>query len=531
MATKTTTQTSYRWRILALLFAATTINYMDRSILGVLAPTLQYHVFHWTDNQFAWINVAFKAAYAIGLLTMGGLIDRLGSRIGYTLSIGIWSLFGMLHALVKPAFGFVGFIFARFGLGFGEAGNFPAANKTIAEWFPKKDRAFAFGLVNAGSNVGAVLAPLLIPLIVAVNGDNWQYAFLLTGGFSLVWVILWLIAYKKPEDHPKVSTSELDYINSDNAVESKERIPWIKVLGVKQTWGFAIGKLTDAAWFFYLFWGGKFLHDQFGLNIKELALPLITIYVLADVGSILGGYTSSAFIKKGWTVNKARKLTMLGCAILILPVMFSVNIDTVFSVNEQFYNKIKVETYKKTQVVEVNGKYKNQKVEKNIPQTVVEQLTALEGKIFTSGRDFIEAVKVNTATIVPAGDPDYITRMEPTIVDAARSNNKYWIAIILIAIAAASHQAWSANLYTIVSDVFPKKATASVSGIGGMVGISAAMAVDIVLGSRLTDLGTNGYFIVFFVAGIMYTLILGIIHLVMPQLKPLDENLNIEIKK
>jgi ACS family hexuronate transporter-like MFS transporter len=290
----------YRWRICALLFLATTINYMDRSILGVLAPTLQYHVFHWSDKDYATINIAFKVAYAIGMLTMGAVIDRFGSRIGYAVSIGIWSVFGMLHAAVRPAFSLLGFSVARFGLGLGESGNFPAAIKTVGEWFPKKERAFATGIFNAGSNVGAILAPIIIPLIVLPDGTHWQYAFLTTGVFSALWLALWLKTYRRPEIHPKLTKAELAYINSDSVAEiATQRLPWARVLPHRETWAFAVAKITDAAWWFYLFWTGKFLFDQFGLNIKSLALPLITIYLVADVGSVGGGWLSSHFIKKG----------------------------------------------------------------------------------------------------------------------------------------------------------------------------------------------------------------------------------------
>ena len=316
----------YRWRICALLFLATTINYLDRSILGVLGPTLQYKVFHWTDMDYANINIAFKTAYAIGLVTMGAFIDRLGTKVGFTISFTIWSLFSLLHAAVCPVlnifgytitrFGFYGFWVARFGLGFGEAGNFPAAIKTVGEWFPKKERALATGIFNAGSNVGAILAPLLIPLMVLPDGTGWQLPFLITG-LCGVWVFFWWKMYQRPEAHPRVSKEELAYINSDSVPEtSKEKVPWARVLPLRETWAFCVAKTTDAVWWFYLFWGGKFLYDQFGLNIKSLALPLITIYLLADGGSVAGGWLSSFFIKRGWPVNRARKTTLLLCALV-----------------------------------------------------------------------------------------------------------------------------------------------------------------------------------------------------------------------
>jgi ACS family hexuronate transporter-like MFS transporter len=227
----------YRYRILALLFLATTINYMDRSVIGVLGPTLRDTVFHWTNKEYAYINVSFKLAYAIGLLLMGRVVDRLGVKLGYTLAIGLWSFFGMMHAAVRPAFGFWGFLIARFGLGFGESGNFPCCIKAVAEWFPKKERAFATGVFNAGTNVGAILAPMIVPIIVdGATGRNWQWGFLTTGVFSAIWVLLWLSIYRRPEEHPRVSKDELGYILSDSAVETTEILPWAKVLPCKETW-------------------------------------------------------------------------------------------------------------------------------------------------------------------------------------------------------------------------------------------------------------------------------------------------------
>lgn len=420
---------NYRYRILGLLMFATTINYFDRSIIGVMAPTLE-KLFGWTNSDYANIMIAFKVAYAIGMLSMGGLIDRLGTRKGYTLSIIIWSFFGMLHALVRPGFSVIGFALARFGLGFGESGHFPAAIKTTAEWFPKKDRAFATGLFNAATSIGAIAAPFVVALIVDVNGNNWQIPFLITGVLSTVWIILWLRWYKKPEVHPKVTKEELAYIQSDSTVENEDKLPWIKVLDKKETWAFAVAKITDAVWWFYLFWGAKFLATTFGVDIKNIALPFFVIYLLADLGSIFGGYLSGAFMRKGWSVNKARKMTLLICGLIILPVSY-----------------------------------------------------------------------------------------------VAITDNK-WLAIVLIGIAAAGHQAWSANIFTLVSDVFPKKATASVVGIGGMVGAVAGILADKALGSVLDTAGNSGYFWAFLIAGFCYIIILGIVHLLMPKMTPLDENLN-----
>ena len=418
----------YRYRILALVFMATTINYFDRSIVGVMAPTLQT-LFSWTNKDYAAIMVSFKIAYGIGLLFMGGLIDRFGTKIGYTISIAIWSLFGMLHAAVRPAFSLIGFIAARFGLGIGESGNFPAAIKTVAEWFPKKDRAFATGIFDASTSVGAILAPFIVGAIVTVEGDNWQLPFLFTGVLSSLWVFLWIRTYKKPEFHPKLSKEELAYINSDSEEESDEKIPWFKLLPKRETWAFALTTITDGVWWFYLFWGAKFLAVQFDVDIKNIGLPFLIIFLMADAGSLLGGLASGALIKKGWSINKARKITLLVNAIIILPVA-----------------------------------------------------------------------------------------MVPVI-------GSKWLAVFLIGLGAAGHQSWSINSYTLVPDVFPKKATASVIGIGKMVGVAVAVIADLSLGAVLDTAGNSGYFWAFIIAGFSYISILGFVHLLMPHMTPLNDNL------
>jgi ACS family hexuronate transporter-like MFS transporter len=426
--TNTPKVSAYRYRILGMLIYATTVNYFDRSIIAVLAPTLS-ELFDWSNNDYANIMIFFKLAYAIGMITMGGIIDRLGTKKGYILSISIWSIFGMLHAAVRPAFSVIGFSIARFGLGFGESGHFPSAQKTVAEWFPKKDRAFATGIYNAATSLGAIAAPFVVGAIVHVNGKNWQIPFLITGVLSFVWVILWNRVYKKPEKHPKVSKAELDYIVSDSVVENTEKLPWKSVLPRRQTWAFAVGKITDAVWWFYLFWGAKFLAAEFGVNIKNIGVPFLIIYLLADSGSIFGGWISGYFMRKGWSINKARKLTLLMCALVILPVSYVA---------------------------------------------------------FTDSK---------------------------------------WIAVVLIGIAAAGHQAWSANLFTIVSDLFPKKAVASVTGIGGMVGALAGIVSDKALGRVLDSAGNTGYFWAFLISGTLYLFILGIVHLMIPKMNVLDENL------
>ena len=419
----------YRYRILALVFMATTINYFDRSIVGVMAPTLQ-KLFDWSNKDYASIMVSFKIAYGIGLLFMGSIIDQLGTKIGYTISIAIWSIFGMLHAAIKPAFSLPGFIVARFGLGIGESGNFPAAIKTVAEWFPKKDRAFATGIFDASTSVGAILAPFIVGAIVTVEGENWQIPFLFTGVLSAIWVVLWWRTYKKPELHSKLSKTELAYINSDSEVETTERIPWLKLFPKSETWAFALTTITDGVWWFYLFWGAKFLFEQFGVDINNIGLPFLVIFIMADAGSLLGGLASGALIKKGWSINKARKMTLLVNAIIILPVA-----------------------------------------------------------------------------------------MVPVIASK-------WIAVFLIGLGAAGHQSWSINSYTLVPDVFPKKATASVIGIGKMVGVAVAIVADITLGAVLDTADNSGYLWAFIIAGFSYILILGFVHLLMPKMTPLDDNLN-----
>jgi len=502
-----------------MLFAATTINYVDRSVLGVLGPTLQYKVFQWSDQDFALVNIAFKAAYAVGMLTMGAIIDRVGTRIGYMLSIGIWSIFGMLHAAVRPAFSLIGFSLARIGLGFGESGNFPAAIKTVAEWFPKKERAFATGIFNAGTGVGAILAPFMIPLIVWPDGTNWQFAFLTTGFFSAMWVVLWMRTYRRPEEHPKLSKEELAYINSDSAVETvTEKLPWRRVLPVRETWAYAVAKITDAVWWFYLFWGGKFLYDRYGLDIKGLGLPLIVIYVLAGGGSIAGGWLSSRLIKAGWTVNRARKTTMLICALFILPVMFSTQIGTRFNVDDRFFDRLKTETFTAEETKIVDGHETTQLTQETVSPETQAKLRTMAGQSFESAREFIDAV----GQIITAQEAK---RAESALMNSARSDKMYWLSVFLIALAASGHQAWSANIFTLVSDVFPKKATASVTGIGGMVGAVAGLLADYSMGQVLTASGPSGYFFAFLLAGSCYLVILLVVHLIMPKMTPLDENL------
>lgn len=407
---------NYRWLICALIFFATTINYIDRAVLGVLAPTLRTEI-GWTDQEYGYISAAFTLAYAIGFLFAGWFIDKIGTRFGYTIYLTIWSLAAAAHALVKTTFGFG---VARFALGIGESGNFPAAIKTVAEWFPKKERALATGIFNAGSNVGAIVAPLVVPWIALHWG--WQEAFIFTGLAGLIWIAFWLPLYHRPSEHPKLSKRELEHIESDPP-DPPAKISWVKLLPLKQTWAFSIGKfLTDAIWWFYLFWFPLFMNDRFGIDLRTIGLPMITVYLLADVGSVAGGWFSSALLKRNWTVNAARKTAMLVCALLILPVSFA-----------------------------------------------------------------------------------------PHVADP-------WVAVILIGVAAAAHQGFSANIFTTTSDMFPRKAVASVVGIGGFAGAMGGFFMN--LGAGWLKQNTGSYAIMFGIAAVVYLIALLIMHLLVPRLEP-----------
>jgi ACS family hexuronate transporter-like MFS transporter len=308
---------NFRWTIVAMIFLATTINYVDRQVIGILAPTLQKEI-GWSEIEYGYIVTAFTAAYAIGLLIMGRLIDVIGTKIGYIFALTGWSFAAMGHALARTVFGFG---FARFTLGIFEAGNFPAAIKTVAEWFPKKERAFATGLFNAGSNVGAIVAPLVVPWITITWG--WQEAFIFTGAAGFLWLILWFWLYEKPEKHKRLSKKEMEYIQSDPP-DTQVKIPWKQLLKYRGAWSFVVGKfLTDPAWWFYLYWIPSFLNKNYGITLTDIGIPLIIIYVMADVGSIGGGWLSSFFIKHGWSINKGRKVTMLICALTVVPIVFA----------------------------------------------------------------------------------------------------------------------------------------------------------------------------------------------------------------
>ncbi len=430
--------TRYRWMICALLFFAAAINYIDRQVIGILKPTLQDQ-FHFDERAYAAIVFSFQAAYAVGLLAAGRVMDRIGVRWGFAIAVIIWSLGAMAHALadwfpwlrlptvsidppaiVLLAGATAGFAIARVVLGLGEAGNFPASIKTVAEWFPKKERALATGIFNSGTNIGALLTPVLVPWITLRWG--WQWAFIATGLLGFVWVAWWLATYRAPEHHPRVSVAELAHIQSDPP-ESTVAIPWRRLFPHRQTWAFALGKfMTDPIWWLYLFWVPDFLKRNHGLDLKTMGLPLVVIYLVADVGSIGGGWMSSHFLKRGWTPNAARKTAMLVCALAVVPIMF-----------------------------------------------------------------------------------------------AAKATN-LWVAVGLVSLAAAAHQGWSANLFTLTSDMFPKRAVGSVTGIGGMAGSVGGMLIALIVGEILQK--TGSYVPIFIIAGSAYLVALLVIHLLAPKLAP-----------
>jgi ACS family hexuronate transporter-like MFS transporter len=316
-----------RWRICALLFWATTLSYVDRQVLGVLVPSLG-HALGWTQVDYGYIVTSFQVAYAVGLVFAGAVIDRLGTRIGYALSITVWGVAAASQALAGTVLAFAA---ARFALGLGEAGNFPAAIKTVAEWFPRRERAFAAGLFNAGSNIGALVAPIAVPIAASLWGL--RSGFLLTSVLSVLWLVTWLLYYRPPQRHPAVSARELDYIRGsgpvDSAAEARQasreiRVHWLQLLRHRQTWAFAAGKfLTDPVWWFLLFWLPKFLHQRYGLNLSGLGPPLIAIYLMADIGSILGGWVAGRLMRAGRSANAARKSAMLICAVAVVPIVLA----------------------------------------------------------------------------------------------------------------------------------------------------------------------------------------------------------------
>ena len=349
-----------RWIVVLLLFAATVINYVDRQMIGLLKPTLQRE-FRWDENTYADIIFYFQLAYAIGYLFFGHMVDRLGARIGYAISFIIWTAAHMLHAAARSATSFAA---VRFALGIGESGSFPSALKAVTEWFPKKERALATGLFNAGSNIGAIITPFIVAALTISYG--WRGAFIITGAVSSLWLVAWLLLYRRPRESKQVSVAELAHIESDPA-DPGANVPWLRVLRAKEAWAFAIGKfLTDPVWWMFLFWLPDFLHKRHGLDLKTFGPPVAAVYLISDLGSIGGGWLSSHLIHRGWSINAARKTTMLICALAVTPIFFAQYVDNL------------------------------------------------------------------------------------------------WAAVAIISLAAAAHQAWSANLYTLASDMFPRKAVGSV---------------------------------------------------------------------
>jgi ACS family hexuronate transporter-like MFS transporter len=427
---------NYRWTICGLIFFATTINYLDRAVISLLKSTLTSEM-HWDDGDYANVEIAFKLSYAIGLFLAGRVIDRLGTKKGYAWATGLWSLSAVAHALANSVFGFG---VARTALGLTEAGNFPAAIKTVAEWFPKKERALATGIFNSGANIGAIVAPLTVPFIALHYG--WKWTFVITGMLGFIWLFFWLRHYKAPKGHPKLSQEEYDYIHSDDVVveettseNNDTKYTWGKLLGYKQTWAFAIGKLlTDPIWWFYLFWLPDFLESQYQLKGTAVALPVATVYTISTVGSVWGGWLPMSFIKKNWSNFKARKTSMFIYALLVLPILFA-----------QYLGSINM-----------------------------------------------------------------------------------WLAVLVIGIAAAAHQAWSANIFTTASDMFPKKAVGSVTGIGGMFGSLGGILLSLLVQKQLfvhyRAIGQieTAYYIMFAVCGLAYVSAWLIMHWLAPKMEPVE---------
>lgn len=425
----------YRWTICALIFFATTINYLDRSVISLLKSNLEKE-FSWTESDYSYIVIAFQGLYALGLLFAGWFVDKVGTKLGYAISITAWSIAAIGHALVRST---VGFIIARGALGLSEAGNFPSAIKTVAEWFPKKERALATGIFNSGANIGAIVAPLTVPFIAAKWG--WQWAFIITGAAGFLWLVFWFAFYEIPAKQKRLGKAEYDFIHSDadeikvnDEIADIGKISWFRLLSFKQTWAFFFGKfLTDPVWWFYLFWLPAFLKAQYGIENTAAALPVALVYTMSSFGSIFGGWLPYYFINKGWTVYRARRTAMFIYALFAVPVVFA---QVVGGVN-------------------------------------------------------------------------------------------MWFAIIIIGIAAAGHQAWSANIFTTVSDMFPKKAVASVTGIGGMAGAVGGMLIAWLAGilfDHYKALGNieAGYYIMFIICGCAYVAAWILMQLLAPQMKRIE---------
>lgn len=410
-----------RWLILGFLFLATTLLYIDRSAFGIMAPFIQEDI-GWTEQQYGFINTVFMVGYGLSFLIMGIVIDKVGVKWGYILSMGLWSLAQMGHAFARS---WVGFAVARFGLSVGQSGNFPAAIKAVGEWFPQKERAFAIGLFNGGSNAGTIIAPLAIPLWVGIFNDDWRVAFLWTFPISVLWIIFWYFNYKRPGSLQDGLKGGKEHIEESGQGMTKRRPAWRQLLRHRETWAIAVGKfMTDPVWWFYLFWGAKFLHGKYGLNLQEIGLPFFSIYLLSWLGGIFFGWLSSRFLKGGRSLNFGRKMGLFASGIAAVPVILVPHIDNL------------------------------------------------------------------------------------------------WASILLIALAAGGHCGWSANIFSLMSDVFPDKATASVAGIGGFAGAAGGALAALGVGQVLQNTGMDGYAVPFAVASVAYLFALLVIHLLVPNIKP-----------
>ena len=428
-----------RWAICAILFGAIVLIYIHRNVVSVLKKSVFQDQLNWTDVDYGHTAVCFTAAYAIGMFFAGRILDRIGVRKGFLIAASVWTIIAISHGFLSlvPKDGslasnklivhmggltVVTFCVMRLGLGIFEGAFFPASIRTVADWFPKHERALATGIFNAGSAVGAILSPLLVPIVAKYWG--WPSAFYIAGGLGFVWLFIWITLYREPEQHPVITETELAYIRSDQEARVKS-IPWKDVIGYRQTIAFALGKfMTDPIWWFYIFWLPGVLGKQFGLDLKHFGPPLVVVYLMADGGSVMGGWLSSFFLKQGWTVNKARKTAMLICAILVLPIV------------------------------------------------TVSHITSL------------------------------------------------WPAVIIIGLAAAAHQGWSANLFTLASDTAPRSAVGSIVGIGGMLGAVGSFIFQDVIG-HVVDMTGGSYAIPFLVSGSAYLSALLVIHLLMPRLEPI----------
>ncbi len=410
--------THYRWLVVALLFLAVTVNYIDRAVLGILKPVLDQQL-GWNQKDYGWMVTAFQAAYAAGYLLAGRWFDKIGVRLGMLLAVALWSLAAVAHAAARSV---LEFSVARSFLGLAEGGCFPAAIKAVAEWFPKEQRALATGLFNAGSPLGAIACPLIVPWLAALWG--WRGAFIATGAVGFLWVLLWGWAYETPDRHPRVSSAELAYIRKD-PVEPIVKVRWLELVTHRQTWAFMFGMMASApVWWFYIFWTPDFLNKRFDLNLSQSSLPLMVIFFVSSFGGILGGWLPSALLHRGWSLNASRKTALLVCALCVVPV--------------------------------------------------------------------------------------FATPLVPGV----------WWAVACVALAAAAHCGYAANLYTLVSDTVPRQAVSSVVGIGGMAGSVAGMGFAQVV-SHILHFTHNNYLVPFALAASTYLVALGMIHLLLPHLEQL----------